>query len=247
MGLNTQLRQRINDRKLALTAIIPAYNERGRIGDILSVLLQAKFVDEIIVVDDGSTDGMDAEVLQIASGDARLKLIRHRQNRGKGQAVLSGLQATNSPVLLLLDADLIGLTVQHMEALARPVLSGEADMTIGLFKHGYFWTDLSHRLTPWLSGQRCLRLRLLRDLPREAAQGYGFETCLTILARQKKWRVGHVPWIGVSHPLGHLPRNGLSGIRRKTKMYHDILWTWLVIELGGSWPGKQQYKIHRNR
>ena len=60
MGLNTQHRQIRSDRKLALTAIIPAFNERGRIGNNLSVLLQAQFVDEIIVVDDGSTDGMDA-------------------------------------------------------------------------------------------------------------------------------------------------------------------------------------------
>jgi glycosyltransferase involved in cell wall biosynthesis len=247
MALNRQHREGQNDRRPAITVIIPAYNERDRIGNILSVLLQAQFLEEIIVVDDGSTDGMDAEVLRTAPGDARLKLIRHRLNRGKGQAIISGLRITTSPVVLFLDADLIDLTVQHVEALAQPILSGEADMTIGLFKHGYFWTDLSHRLTPWLSGQRCLRLRLLRDLPHEAAQGYGFETCLTILARQQKWRVKHVPWIGVSHPLGHLPRNSLSGTRRKTKMYRDILWTWLVIEFGGSWLGGRQYKTHRNR
>ena len=157
MALNRQYREQQNDRSLALTAIIPAFNERGRVRNILSVLLQAQFVDEIIVVDDGSTDGMDVEVLQTAPGDTRLKLIRHHLNRGKGQAILSGLRASTSPVVLLLDADLIDLTVQHVKALAQPVLSGEADMAIGLFQHGHFWTDLSHRLTPWLSGQRCLR------------------------------------------------------------------------------------------
>ena len=247
MGLYSQNRQRINARKLALTAIIPAYNERGRIGTILSVLLQAQFVDEIIVVDDGSTDGMDAELLQFAPEDPRIQVIRHRHNHGKGQAILSGLRAATSPVLLMLDGDLIDLTVQHVEALALPVLSDEADMAIGLFQHGYFWSDLSHRLTPWLSGQRCLRRRLLRDLPHQAAQGYGFETCLTVLARQQKWRVRHVPWIGVSHPLGHLPRSGGSGFRRKAKMYHDILWSWFVLEFNGSLPGGRQYKIGRDR
>jgi hypothetical protein len=115
-----------------------------------------------------------------------------------------------------------------------------------LFLHGYFWTDLSHWLTPWLSGQRCLRYDLLRYLPPQAAQGYGFETCLTVLARQRKWRVKHVPWTSVSHPLGHLSRNGWSGFQRKTKMYRDILSSWLTLELNPPRPGKRQYKIRRN-
>lgn len=247
MAFCGQNRERRDGRKPALTAIIPAYNEHGRIGRVLSVLLQAQFVDEIVVVDDGSTDGMVAEVLQLGQGDPRLKLIRHKSNLGKGQAILTGFRAASSPVLLLLDADLIDLTIQHVDSLARPVLSGEAEMALGVFQHGTFWTDLAHRLTPWLSGQRCLHAGLLRDLPAQAAQGYGFETCLTILARQKKWRVKRVPWIGVTHPLGVLPRGGWSGLRRKAKMYRDILWSWLVIEWGWSGPDLRHYKIHRSR
>lgn len=226
----------------ALTAIIPAYNECGRICRVLSVLLQAQFMDEIIVVDDGSTDGMAEEVLRISQGNPHLKLIRHIVNRGKGQALLTGYQASTSPVLLLLDADLINLSVQHVEALVRPVLSGQADMAIGLFQRGNIWTDLSHRFMPWLSGQRCLRAGLISDLPIRAVQGYGFETCLTILARRKKWRVIRVPWIGVTHPLGIMPRGGWSGLRRKAKMYHDILAAWLAIEL--DWD---LLKVHRTK
>jgi len=246
MTLKDQHLENRDDWRPALTAIIPAYNECGRIGRVLSPLLQAQFVDEIIVVDDGSTDAMAAEVLQIGQGDPRLKLIRHTANRGKGQAILSGFLASTSPVLLILDADLIYLTVQHVEALVGPVLSGEADMAIGVFQHGYFWTDLSHRFTPWLSGQRCLRAALISDLPSQASKGYGFETCVTMLARQKKWRVKRVPWPGVTHPLGILPRGGWSGLRRKAKMYRDILFSWLVIELGWSRPDVGWYKIRRN-
>jgi hypothetical protein len=247
MTLYHQLYDPNDHRMPAITAIIPAYNECGRIGKVLSVLLQVQLVSEIIVVDDGSTDGMDAEMLQIAQGNPRLKLIRHTENRGKGQAVLSGFYASTSPVLLLLDADLIHLTVQHVEALIQPVLSKEADMTIGLFRHGHFWTDLSHLATPWMSGQRCLRAALMKHLPEQAAQGYGFETCLSILARREKWRVKPISWLGVTHPMGILPRSGWSGLRRKAKMFRDILWSWLVIELGWSRADMRQYKIRRNR
>ena len=247
MALNGQQVERGKDQWPALSAIIPAYNEYGRIGRVLSVLLQAQFVDEVIVVDDGSTDGMDAEVIRISQGDPRLKLIRHPTNRGKGQAILTGYRASSSPVVLLLDADLMYLTVQHLEALVEPVLAGDADMTVGLFKHGFVWTDLSHLATPWLSGQRCLRAALMRHLPAQAAQGYGFETCLSILARQEKWRVKYVSWLGVTHPMGILPRSGWSGLRRKGKMYRDILISWLLIGLGLSRPIKSRYKIDRNQ
>ena len=230
-----------------LTAIVPAHNECGRIGNVLSVLFQVQFVDEVIIVDDGSTDGMAAEVLEIGQSNPRLRLIRHAENFGKGQAILTGFRASTSPVLLLLDADLLNLTPQQVEALVQPVLSGEADMSIGLFRHGGFLTDLSHHVTPWLSGQRCLRASLLKDLPDQAAQGYGFETCLTILARQKKFRLRRVPWMGVTHSLGMLPRGGWSGLRRKAMMFRDILYSWLVIEFGWSMPGMRRYKAHRNR
>ena len=235
------------DTKPGLTAIVPAYNECDRIGNVLSILLQVNVIDEVIVVDDGSTDGMSSVVAKISQENPRLKLVRHKVNRGKGQAILTGWRASHSPVLLLLDADLINLTAQHVDALVQPVLSGDAEMTIGLFQHGYIFTDLSHRATPWLSGQRCLRAVLMKRLPVQALQGYGFETCLTILARQEKWRVKNVSWLGVTHPMGILPRGGWSGLRRKGMMFRDIINSWLVIEFGWSWPVRRRYKVNRNR
>jgi glycosyltransferase involved in cell wall biosynthesis len=189
---------------------------------------------------------MAEEVLRISQGNPHLKLIRHIANQGKGQALMTGFQASTAPVLLLLDADLINLTVQHLEALVQPVLSREADIAMGLFQRGNIWTDISHRFMPWLSGQRCLRAGLMHELPVRAIQGYGFETCLTIMARRKKWRVTRVPWIGVTHPLGIMPRGGWSGLRRKAKMYRDILGAWLAIELHWAWPQVYRYKIRRH-
>jgi hypothetical protein len=85
------------------------------------------------------------------------------------------------------------------------------------------------------------------NLPSQAAQGYGFETCLSILARQEKWRVIHVDWEGVTHPMGILPRGGWSGLRRKAKMCRDIIQTWLLIESGRALPPPGRYKTHRHQ
>jgi polyisoprenyl-phosphate glycosyltransferase len=213
-----------------LAAVLPAYNEAGRVGNVVRVLCQVELLDEIIMVDDGSVDGTSAEAKEAAAGDARFSLLRHPFNRGKGQAILSGWQATRAANLLILDADLVNLENRHITALVEPVLNGWADMTVGLFRQGYWRTDLAHRLTPWLSGQRCLRAELLASLSMGAAAGYGFETALSLAARKLGWRSEEVYLWGVSHLPGDVA-NGWRGPLNKARMYSQILRAWLVFNL----------------
>lgn len=211
-----------------IAAIVPAYNEAGRISKVLKVLSRVEYVSEIIVVDDGSTDGTGAEARQAAQNDGRVRVLCHPKNFGKGQALFTGWDATRAPFLLLLDADLINLKPEHITDLAEPVLSGEVDMTLGLFERGYWRTDLAHRITPWLSGQRCIRAELLQDLSERAAEGYGFETALSIEAHQQGWRCRNIPLTGVSHPPGEIPRSGWHGPWTKVKMFAQILRAWFL-------------------
>ena len=213
-----------------IAALVPAYNEAERIGCVIHTLCSVEWIDEIIVIDDGSQDGTGEAALRAGGGDPRVCLIRHESNRGKGEALFSGWQAANSQFLLLLDADLINFDSRHVRALAAPLLKGEVDMTVGVFRNGYWRTDLSHRLTPWLSGQRCLARDLVGELKREAAAGYGFETTLTILAHQKGARSRYVPLDGVSHPPGEVPRSGWHGPKTKVKMYREIVRAWMATE-----------------
>ena len=66
-------------------------------------------------------------------------------------------------------------------------------MTLGVFRGGNWKTDFSHWITPWLTGQRCLRRDMLQCVDHDAASGYGLETALTICAQQQKWKVIQVP------------------------------------------------------
>jgi glycosyltransferase involved in cell wall biosynthesis len=213
-----------------LAAILPAYNEAGRVGNVVRVLCQVELLDEIIIVDDGSIDGTSTEAKEAAAGDERFSLLRHASNRGKGQAILSGWQATHAANLLFLDADLVNLENRHITALVEPVINGWADMTVGLFRQGYWRTDLAHRLTPWLSGQRCLRAELLASVSMGAAAGYGFETALSLAARKLGWRSKEVYLWGVSHLPGDVA-NGWRGPINKARMYTHILRAWLVFNL----------------
>ena len=213
-----------------IAAIIPAYNEAEHLKGVLNVLRCSPQLDEIIVVDDGSSDGTIETVKQAAVEDPRILFLQHANNLGKGQAIFTACAATQASVLLLLDADLINLKPDHVEALLQPVLSGKAEMSVGLFRGGRLRTDFSHWLTPWLSGQRCLRTDLIRYILPEAASGYGFETALTITARHRHSRTQVVFLKGVWHPPSEEHRGVLRGLIRRARMYGNILRAWWISE-----------------
>jgi glycosyltransferase involved in cell wall biosynthesis len=218
-------------RKPLIAAILPAYNEQRNIATVLQVLHETDILDEIILVDDGSPDKTIEIMRQFAAQDKRMQVIQHKTNHGKGQAIFTGLDATSAAYILLLDADLKNLTPGHLRALLVPLLDRRADMTIGLFWGGHIQTDISHWLTPFLTGQRGLRADLLKYVSREAAAGYGFEVALTVAARQAGYRTRVVPLKGVWHPSSEIrtERGGYwLGKLWRFRMYGQILRAWFI-------------------
>lgn len=214
-----------NERQVtlpAVSALVPAYNEGGRIGNVLAALRQVSSLAEIIVVDDGSLDSTWEEACQAAESDPRLRLCRHAHNLGKGQAIFTGWQAARNNCLLTLDADLYHLEPHHVEALLQPVVSRQAEMSLGVFRRGDWKTDLSHRVTPWLTGQRCFWASLLEYVPEEAAAGYGIETAITVIAQRLGWSSQTVLLYGVSHPPSESHRGFKEGLNNRARMYAQI-------------------------
>ena len=228
-----------------VAVIIPAHNEADHIDSVLSALRDVNCICEIIVVDDGSGDSTANKVRDAASLDKRIRLIHHSHNLGKGQAILTGRNATKASILLLLDADLVGLKPMQVLSLIEPVITQKMDMSLGLFRGGKFLTDFSHLATPWLTGQRCLRSSIMDELNINAASGYGFETALTLAAHRNDWRTGFVWLDGVWHPPSEFHRGLLQGIRQRMHMYFQIARAWYV---AGGWSSlwrKTQKRILR--
>lgn len=217
--------------RTTLTAVIPAYNEAKRIGKVLEVLRTIKQIDDILVIDDGSKDETAQQAKLAAEQDNRIRVIMHPRNLGKGQTFFTARSSTRTTYFLVLDADLIHLNEKHILDLIQPVLQGKADMTTAIFRGGRLNTDLAHRLTPWLSGQRCFRANLLKYTSPQAASGYGIETAITIAARQRGWRCFYIPWAGVTHPPSEHHRGLLRGAYNRVKMYAQIVRA-LVLTLG---------------
>lgn len=219
-----------------VSAIVPAFNERGRLRHVLEVLQKVPDLADIIVVDDGSTDGTELEVLDQASSEPRLRCIRLPENRGKARALQAGVDAARGDLVVFVDADLNHLTPELMQALIQPVRAGQADMTVGVFRQGKWYTDLSQRITPWMSGQRCLPRALFYQVPLDQVVGYGIETALTVIAHQQHWRVQLVPLLGVSHNPLQVRRGIKAGSHQKGLMYVQVIKTYLALRRNDDRP-----------
>lgn len=207
---------------MKISAIIPAYNEEERIEKVIQPLMESNLVNEIIIVDDGSEDRTSDIVKKY-----NVRLISLDENQGKAEAVKRGLLESNGEIILLLDADLIGLTTSHIEDLLEPVLYEDIDMTLGIFQEGRLITDMAQRITPNLSGQRAIRRTLAEKLVGMEASGYGIELALTNLVKKENLSVRRVIMKNATHVMKEEKLGLVKGVLWRFKMYKDIMKYWL--------------------
>ncbi len=200
------------------SAVIPAYNEEATIGAIVAVLRSVEALSEVVVVSDGSEDAT-AKV----AADAGARVIELPVNMGKGAAMREGLRATTADVVVFLDADLVGLTKEHVAALLDPVLSGQREMSIGLFEGGRALTDLAQAITPHLSGQRAVRRELVERVEDIDATRFGVELALTRYLRKAGIEAEEVVLHNVTHRTKEEKLGLVKGFAARMRMYWEIV------------------------
>jgi polyisoprenyl-phosphate glycosyltransferase len=204
---------------MAVAAIVPAYNEEKTIGNVLIALQESAVVDRIIVVSDGSDDLTVNVVMQFEN----VEVIELLENRGKGGAVKAGLEHCEADIILILDADLIGLTNQHIEDLLKPVLEGKASMSVGIFEKGRVATDIAQKMAPFLSGQRALKRDLLENISDLDLSRFGIEVALHQYAEANKITVEAVQLPDLSHVMKEEKLGISKGLVARGKMYWEII------------------------
>lgn len=177
-----------------ISCIISAYNEEKNIGRVLKVVQDHPLLDEIIVIEDGSSDGT-RKIIKRFKG---IRLLAHKKNRGKLAAVLSGIRASKNDMLLFIDADLVGLSKRNITDLISPVVNGESDISLSLRGNslGIF------RLIglDFISGERVLSKKILGSLKQfKRIAGFGFESFLNRMIIRQKLRIKVVHWDKVIH------------------------------------------------
>lgn len=175
-----------------VVAIIPAYNEEQTIANIVRTLLSSRLIDDVFVISDGSTDRTKEKAEQ-----AGARVHQLSETFGKGEAMIHAATHTNEPILAFFDADLIGLTHDHIERLLRPVITGEQVMNVGARDRGKFWTSISRRL-PLISGERAMRREVFEGVPQEFLHGFMVETALNYYCRSRKLRYGSIEMPGLT-------------------------------------------------
>ena len=108
----------------SVSIVIPAYNEEATVAKVVSVARKLSYVDEVIVVDDGSTDRTVEE-----AENAGATIISHIMNEGKGSAIKTGFKYSHGNIVAFIDADVSNFTSEKIDKIIRPILEDRTDIT----------------------------------------------------------------------------------------------------------------------
>ncbi|GII24649.1 glycosyltransferase [Planosporangium mesophilum] len=206
--------------------IIPAYNESATVGEVVDVALRVALIDDLVVVDDGSDD--DTAEVATAHG-ARVVSGGHR---GKGESLVAGARASDAEIVVLLDADLIGLRTDHVDKLARTVADEDAAMALGLFDRGPWLNWVFLRLLPRLTGERALRREVLLSLDPADTRGYRIEAALNSCVAERGGVVRAFILDGMSQRTKEQKESvALVGFARKVAMLSVAGWEYVAYRL----------------
>lgn len=204
---------------VSVSCIIPAWNEAARIGTVLNAVIGHPDLSEVIVVDDASSDA----TAQVARASGARVLCQPR-NCGKSAAVARGLAEATGSHVLLLDADLAGLTAAHVSALLAPVLSDRVAATISLRANAPWpWRAIG---LDYISGERVMARALLHPHLERIAElrRFGLEVFLNDLWIERGLRLGVVP-LSISSPLKSEKHGMFRGLAGDLGMINDIFRT----------------------
>lgn len=200
-----------------ISCVVPVYNEARRVGAVLDALADCPWIDEVIVVNDGSTDDSES-VLKKRGG---VHLISYAPNRGKSHAIKMGIEAAKNEWIMMIDSDLVGLRAENIAALVEPIRKGEAEVSLSLRKNSlqlYKWLGLD-----FVSGERVFRRDSVGDLNKlDTLPGFGLEVYLNDIIVSRKMPIAVVRWDNVITPRKSAKFGWWTGMKGDLKMAREI-------------------------
>ncbi len=204
------------------SAIICVYNEEKTIKDVISVVCDY-FFDEVIVVNDGSTDKTD-DILNELSKIYEFKYIKLEENKGKGFAMATGIENATGEIIVFVDADLSDLKEDHLFELTMPLVNKKADMILGQATE----TLIDYSVNPFKSftGERSVfKKDILPIVDKMKHSRFGVETLINLYYQAEGKKVKYVMLNGLKHPTKFDKVSKQQALKEFMKEGHQIALT----------------------
>jgi glycosyltransferase involved in cell wall biosynthesis len=198
------------DIEPCLSVVMPVFNEADTVATVVKTVLSQRPVQQLVIVDDCSSDGTWDKLQPLAQNESRVKLIRHDYNQGKGAALRTGFSQATAPIVIVQDADSEYDPAEYYRLLI-PILTGKADVVFGSRFIGsdahrvlFYWHSLGNKflttLSNMASGLNLTDMEVCyKTFRREIIQGikieedrFGFEPEITAKVARLKVRIYEV-------------------------------------------------------
>jgi glycosyltransferase involved in cell wall biosynthesis len=218
-----------------LSVIVPCYNERATVAELLRRVHDVPIEKEIIVVDDASTDGSRDIVAKLTTQWPEIRHVIQSPNQGKGAAIRRGIELAHGEVIIIQDADL-EYDPEEYPKLIQPIIDGDADVVFGSRFEGYprrvmmYWHTLGNRFLTFLSNAttnlnltdmevcyKVFRRDVIQSLKLNSNR-FGFEPEVTAKVARRGYRIYEVP-------ISYHGRNYWEGKKINWKDGFSAIWT----------------------
>ena len=201
-----------------VSAIVPALNEADTVAGVVRVLEAHPAIDDIIVVDDGSTDATAERVRETSA-----RLICLGSNHGKATAMAKGVEMARHDTIFFLDADLVGLTLEVIDRLIDPVLCGEFDMYVAIRDRRQSFLNKIVYFSPILGGERVLKKSIWSHVPPWCVKSFQIEIALNYFSKRYGRKMGWALMPGLMHIKKEKKRGFWPGTIARVKMYSELV------------------------
>ena len=231
-----------------LSVIVPCYNERATVAELLRRVREVQVDKEIIVVDDKSTDGSRDVVAGLAQQWPEIRQVLLPVNRGKGAAIRRGIEEARGDIVIIQDADL-EYEPDEYPKMIQPIIDGHADVVYGSRFEGYprrvmfYWHRLGNTFLTFLSNMttnldltdmetcyKAFRREVIQSIPLRSDR-FGFEPEITAKVARRGYRIFEVP-------ISYYGRDYWEGKKISWKDGVSAIWT--ILRYGLYWDNRSE-------